>query len=104
MIRKALILINGGRLNLFLQVFTYYLVVNAPTYVEVRQAFKYTVMDRYMPILQENANSGRDYIICGDWNIAHKEIDLKNWKANQKNSGFLPEERAWLEPTVSVFL
>jgi exodeoxyribonuclease-3 len=56
---------------------------------EVRQAFKYTVMDRYMPILQENANSGRDYIICGDWNIAHKEIDLKNWKANQKNSGFL---------------
>ena len=64
---------------------------------EERQAFKYTVMDRYMPILQENANSKRDYIICGDWNIAHKEIDLKNWKANQKNSGFLPEERAWLD-------
>ncbi|MGE4350220.1 MAG: exodeoxyribonuclease III, partial [Candidatus Berkiella sp.] len=37
------------------------------------------------------------YIICGDWNIAHKEIDLKNWKTNQKNSGFLPEERAWLD-------
>jgi exodeoxyribonuclease-3 len=35
-------------------------------------------------------------VICGDWNIAHKEIDLKNWKSNQKNSGFLPEERAWL--------
>ena len=40
--------------------------------------------------------SGREIILCGDWNIAHKEIDLKNWKSNQKNSGFLPEERAWL--------
>ena len=39
----------------------------------------------------------RKYIICGDWNIAHKEIDLKNWKGNKKNSGFLPEERAWLD-------
>jgi len=37
------------------------------------------------------------YIICGDWNIAHKEIDLKNWRGNKKNSGFLPEERAWLD-------
>jgi exodeoxyribonuclease-3 len=35
-------------------------------------------------------------VICGDWNIAHKEIDLKNWKGNKKNSGFLPEERAWM--------
>jgi len=64
---------------------------------EERQAFKYRVMDRFMPFLQECAQSGRDYVICGDWNIAHKEIDLKNWKANQKNSGFLPEERAWLD-------
>ncbi|HET6565412.1 MAG TPA: exodeoxyribonuclease III, partial [Xanthomonadales bacterium] len=40
---------------------------------------------------------GREYIICGDWNIAHKPIDLKNWRGNQKNSGFLPEERAWLD-------
>ena len=39
----------------------------------------------------------RKLIICGDWNIAHKEIDLKNWKGNKKNSGFLPEERAWLD-------
>jgi hypothetical protein len=38
----------------------------------------------------------RDFILCGDVNIAHKEIDLKNWKSNQKNSGFLPEERAWM--------
>jgi exodeoxyribonuclease-3 len=38
----------------------------------------------------------REIILCGDWNIAHREIDLKNWRSNQKNSGFLPEERAWL--------
>jgi exodeoxyribonuclease-3 len=35
-------------------------------------------------------------VLCGDWNIAHQQIDLKNWRSNQKNSGFLPEERAWL--------
>lgn len=64
---------------------------------EARQEFKYSVMDRFMPYLQERSENGRDYIICGDWNIAHKEIDLKNWKANQKNSGFLPAERAWLD-------
>ena len=39
----------------------------------------------------------REFIICADWNICHKEIDLKNWRANRKNSGFLPEERAWLD-------
>ena len=39
----------------------------------------------------------REYIICGDWNIVHKEIDIKNWKSNQKNSGCLPEERAWMD-------
>jgi len=50
-----------------------------------------------MPYLQTCAQNNRDYIICGDWNIAHKEIDLKNWRGNQKNSGFLPEERAWLD-------
>jgi len=62
-----------------------------------RQVFKYDVMDRLMTFLQKRAKDDRDYIICGDWNIAHKEIDLKNWKANQKNSGFLPEERAWMD-------
>jgi len=62
-----------------------------------RQQFKYRCMDFFKPKLAEWAASGRDWIICGDWNIAHREIDLKNWKANQKNSGFLPEERAWLD-------
>ncbi len=51
----------------------------------------------FMPYLKSIAKDGRKYIICGDWNIAHKNIDLKNWRSNQKNSGFLPEERAWLD-------
>ena len=55
------------------------------------------IMQRMTPVLQEMRASGRDYIICGDWNIAHKKIDLKNWRGNQKNSGFLPEERAWMD-------
>ncbi|TWF92909.1 exodeoxyribonuclease III [Saccharopolyspora dendranthemae] len=42
------------------------------------------------------ASADREVVICGDWNIAHREADLKNWKANQKSAGFLPEERAWL--------
>lgn len=64
---------------------------------EERQAFKVECMDHFTPKLDAMAKQGRDWVICGDWNIAHKEIDLKNWKANQKNSGFLPEERAWLD-------
>ncbi|MEQ1529250.1 MAG: exodeoxyribonuclease III [Methylococcales bacterium] len=64
---------------------------------EERQNYKYSVLHRLLPYLQELAEDGRDYIICGDWNIAHKNIDLKNWRSNQKNSGFLPEERAWLD-------
>ena len=63
---------------------------------EERQAFKFSVMERFMPHLQALAASGREVVICGDWNIAHKEADLKNWRGNKKNSGFLPEERAWL--------
>ena len=53
-------------------------------------------MDLFLPHLVELRAEGREVVICGDWNIAHKEIDLKNWKGNKKNSGFLPEERAWL--------
>lgn len=63
---------------------------------EERQAFKFSVMERFLPHLQALVASGREMVICGDWNIAHQEIDLKNYKGNKKNSGFLPEERAWL--------
>ncbi len=48
------------------------------------------------PHMIELKHSGREVILCGDWNIAHTEKDLKNWRGNKKNSGFLPEERAWL--------
>jgi exodeoxyribonuclease-3 len=63
---------------------------------EERQAVKFRFMEAFMPHLVELRHSGREIILCGDWNIAHKEIDLKNWRGNRKNSGFLPEERAWL--------
>lgn len=63
---------------------------------EERQAFKFSMMARFMPQLKALKASGREVIICGDWNIAHQEADLKNWKGNRRNSGFLPEERAWL--------
>lgn len=62
-----------------------------------RQAVKFDLMARIKPVLQRFREEGRDYIICGDWNIAHQAIDLKNWRGNQKNSGFLPEERAWMD-------
>ena len=61
-----------------------------------RQASKFRFLDKFFAHLKRLKNSGREIILCGDWNIAHKEIDLKNWRANRKNSGFLPEERDWL--------
>lgn len=61
-----------------------------------RQAVKFRFMDEFFPHLRKLRRGGRDVLLCGDWNIAHKEIDLKNWRSNQKNSGFLPEERVWL--------
>lgn len=64
---------------------------------DVRQAAKYRYLDRLLERLRAFREDGRSYILCGDWNIAHKPIDLKNWRSNQKNSGFLPEERAWLD-------
>lgn len=63
---------------------------------EERQGVKFSFMEAFLPHLRELRASGREVIVCGDWNIAHKEIDLKNWRGNKKNSGFLPEERAWL--------
>ena len=63
---------------------------------EERQSFKFSVLKRIMPHLEALKASGRDVVVCGDVNIAHQEIDLKNYKGNKKNSGFLPEERAWI--------
>ena len=62
-----------------------------------RQASKDRFLDVFPARLAEWRASGRDVVICGDWNIAHRNIDLKNWRSNQKNSGFLPHERAWLD-------
>ena len=63
---------------------------------EVAQKRKFAFMERFMPKLEAMKACGREFVICGDWNIAHKEIDLRNWRGNRKNSGFLPEEREWL--------
>ena len=63
---------------------------------EARQSFKFQVLEWLEQKFAALARDGRRYIICGDYNIAHRAIDLKNWRGNQKNSGFLPEERAWL--------
>jgi len=61
-----------------------------------RQASKVRFLDAFLPHLDALVKSGREVVLCGDWNIAHQPIDLRNWRSNQKNSGFLPEERAWL--------
>lgn len=62
-----------------------------------KQSNKVEFMEKFMAVLRDMKQSGRDYIICGDWNIVHKEIDIKNFKSNQKNSGCLPHERAWMD-------
>jgi exodeoxyribonuclease-3 len=64
---------------------------------DVRQAFKYDFLKRFSLYLLQLRASQDEHIICGDWNIAHRVIDLKNWRSNQKNTGFLPEERAWMD-------
>lgn len=64
---------------------------------DVRQKFKYDFLKIYQKILCKQIKEPLPYIICGDFNIAHKNIDIKNWKSNQKHSGFLPAERAWLD-------
>jgi len=63
---------------------------------EHRQQSKERFLKSFKLHLQSIRRKRREFIICGDWNIAHQNIDLKNWKQNQKNSGFLPHERAWL--------
>ena len=61
-----------------------------------RQASKFRFLESFLPHLASLRRRGKEIVLCGDWNIAHQPIDLRNWRANQKNSGFLPEERAWL--------
>lgn len=64
---------------------------------EDRQQRKYAFMQEFMAYMKSLKKKQREFIICADWNICHKQIDLKNWRSNQKNSGFLPEERGWLD-------
>jgi exodeoxyribonuclease-3 len=64
---------------------------------EERQDFKYLCMERLESEFERLKAAGKPFVITGDWNIAHKKIDIKNWRGNQKNSGFLPEERAWMD-------
>lgn len=61
-----------------------------------RQAFKYDCMDKIKQKIIQLSEQSKAFIICADWNIAHKKIDIKNWRSNQKNSGFLPQERDWI--------
>ena len=61
-----------------------------------RLAAKFLFMREFYLLLERLRAGGREPVICGDWNIAHKEIDLKNWRSNRNHPGFLPEERAWL--------
>ena len=63
---------------------------------ELRQGFKFEAMDRLRPVLDGWLASGRDYVLCGDWNIVRSALDIRNWTSNQKNSGCLPRERDWL--------
>ena len=71
-----------------------------------RQDEKVRFMDEFLGYLknlrERAAADGREVVVCGDWNIAHQQADLKNWRANQKSSGFLPEERAWLSQVLDT--
>src|SRR4051794_23392135 len=71
-----------------------------------RQDEKVRFMDEFLAYLknlrERAAADGREVVVCGDWNIAHQQADLKNWRANQKSSGFLPEERAWLSQVLDT--
>lgn len=68
---------------------------------EPRQQFKYQMMERFTGIFADWLASDRDYVICGDWNIVRGERDIRNWKSNQKTSGCLPAERAWLNELIT---
>lgn len=67
---------------------------------DVRQAAKYRFLDA-MRAHWAQTLAGRTWVLCADVNIAHRAIDLKNWRGNQKNSGFLPQERAWMDSVLA---
>jgi exodeoxyribonuclease-3 len=64
---------------------------------EIRQSYKYIWLDDFLDYLNDLKKSRRKLIICGDYNIAHSDIDIHNPKGNKKTSGFLPEERLWFD-------
>ena len=64
---------------------------------EERQAAKFRFLDEFLPHLKKLRKGGGEFVICGDFNIAHREVDLKNWRANRENAGFLPREREYLD-------
>ncbi|HHT63725.1 MAG: exodeoxyribonuclease III [Bacillota bacterium] len=68
---------------------------------EIRLRYKMEFYDAVLAYCDELVQQGKKLVICGDFNTAHKEIDLKNPKSNEKRSGFLPEERAWMDKLVS---
>ena len=68
---------------------------------ELRQGYKFEIMEWLKPHMDRWLESGRDYVLCGDWNIVRTEMDIRNWKSNQKNSGCLPEERDWLNGLIN---
>ena len=61
------------------------------------QAKKDLVLDKIIDHFKALRRKRREFVICADWNICHHNIDIKNWRGNKKNSGFLPHERAWLD-------
>jgi exodeoxyribonuclease-3 len=73
-----------------------------------RQEAKFRFMAEFAGYLKEArtraADTGRELLVCGDWNIAHTEADIKSWKTNLKSSGFLPAERAWLGELYGEFV
>jgi len=77
------------------------LYVPSGTSGEERQQFKFEAMKKLRKIFDGWLASGREYVLCGDWNIVRSARDIRNWKSNQKNSGCLPEERAWLNGLIA---
>lgn len=71
---------------------------------EHRQQFKERVMDDFARWIQQQLAGPEPLVVAGDFNVAHTELDLKNWRSNQKNSGFLPHEREWMTALLALGL